>query len=88
MSKIKNRIEHLSDITAKMTKPVNIDITSNNEALVSGSKGVIEYNENRIKINCDNMIVGFCGNCLSITSLCVDEVLVTGEIIRIDFANC
>jgi len=88
MSKIKNRIEQLSDITAKITKPVSIDNTSNNEALISGSRGILEYNEERVKINCGNLIVGFCGNSLGITSLCVDEVLVTGEFIRIDFTNC
>lgn len=85
MSKIKNRI---SDITSKITKPVNIDITSNNEALINGSRGIIEYNEDAVKINCGNLIASFYGKGLGITSLCIDEVLVTGEIVRIDFADC
>ncbi|MEE1320807.1 MAG: YabP/YqfC family sporulation protein [Acutalibacteraceae bacterium] len=88
MSKIKNKIDRISDITAKITKPVNIDITSNNEALINGSRGIIEYNEEKVKINCGNHIVSFYGNGLGITSLCVDEVLITGELIRIDFADC
>ncbi len=88
MSRLKNKIERITDITEKLVKPVSIDITANNEALINGSKGVIEYTDERVKINCGNMIIGFYGNCLSITSLCVDEVLVTGEIIRIDFTNC
>ncbi len=87
MSKIKNKIDRISDITSKITKPLNIDITSNNEALINGSRGIIEYNEERVKINCGNLIVSFYGNGLSITSLCVDEVLVSGEILRIDFAD-
>ncbi len=88
MSRLKNKIERITDITEKWIKPVSIDIAANNEALINGSKGVIEYTDERVKINCGNMIIGFYGNCLSITSLCVDEVLVTGEIIRIDFTNC
>lgn len=87
MSVIKSRIEQISDITAKMTKPVTIDMTSNTEALISGSKGIIEYNEEKVKINCGNIIASFYGNSLGITSLCVDEVLVSGKIIRIDFAD-
>lgn len=65
-----------------------IDLISNKEATLCGCSGVVEYNEKSVKINCGNIIACFSGAELSIKALSVEELIVSGEIFRIEFSNC
>lgn len=65
-----------------------IDLISNKEATLCGCSGVVEYDENNVKINCGDIIACFSGTELSIKALSVEELIVSGEIVRIEFTNC
>lgn len=73
--------------TTKALNPATVDLISNKEALVCGCRGVIEYDENRVKLNCGDIIVCFQGMYLSIKALSIEEIIVRGEILKIEFSD-
>lgn len=62
-----------------------IDLMSNREALIEGCKGVVEYNEDYIRLNLGNMGVRFCGRSLQLRSMNEECVIVEGFIQSIEF---
>ena len=86
--KIKEKMNLLSDTAKNNLNPMTVDLISNKEALLNGCKGIIEYDESVVKVNCGHLIVSFEGSDLSIKALSVEEITVKGEIIKIEFSNC
>lgn len=65
-----------------------IDFLSNREVLIQDSKGIIEYNDNIIKINIGNNIIAkFKGRNLKIKSLSQKNLTVTGFITSMEFVT-
>lgn len=62
-----------------------IDIMSNREAIIEGCRGVLEYNEDYIRLNLGNMSVRFCGRALQLRSLSEESVIIEGFIQSIEF---
>lgn len=62
-----------------------IELMSNREALVDGCKGVVEYNEDFIRLNLGSMMVRFCGRSLQLRSMSEQSVVIEGFIQSIDF---
>ena len=58
------------------------------EAIVEGSRGVLEYKTNTVKINCGKYIVKFKGDNLSIRAPDAQEVIILGEILSMEFISC
>lgn len=57
------------------------------EVLVEGSKGILEYNTQKVRLNCGKCILKFCGDNLCIRALNVEEIIITGEILRFEFCD-
>lgn len=66
----------------------DISIISNREATVYGTKGVIEYRAELIRLNCGHIMLTVKGNCLCMSALSVEEVIIKGEITNLDFSSC
>ena len=49
-------------------------------------KEIVSFDDNKIIVDCEEMIVNIIGNNLVINRLLDDEVLVMGEILRIEFS--
>lgn len=64
-----------------------IELLSNREALVDGCKGVMEYNENFIRLNLGKMTVRFCGRNLQLRGMSEGNVVIEGFIQSIDFTT-
>lgn len=62
-----------------------IEIVSNREALIEGSKGIVEYSDTEIDINCGCFVLKFTGFDLTIKSLSVNCISVSGKIITMNF---
>ena len=58
------------------------------EATVEGSKGIIEYKPDIVRINCGRYILRFKGVNLSVKATTVDEISVSGEIVSFEFCSC
>lgn len=72
--------------TLKILSPT-IDISSNKEALICGCHGIIEYDEDLVRLDCDKLIISITGKDLCIRALSIEEISVSGEIIKIEFSN-
>ncbi|PWM39776.1 MAG: hypothetical protein DBX66_01530 [Clostridiales bacterium] len=72
---------------ASLNNMCQIELMSNREALVDGCKGVVEYNEDFIRLNLGNMTVRFCGRALQLRSMSEESVVIEGYIQSVDFIN-
>ena len=66
----------------------HIIFNSCKEAIIEGSKGIIEYKPETIRINCGKYILRFKGGNLSVKAPSCDEITVTGEIVSFEFCSC
>ena len=66
---------------------VHIEMNGNKEAVVDGVRGVLEYDENVIRLNTGKLIVRFTGSRLMIKTLSLNQALVCGSIMSVDFTN-
>lgn len=62
-----------------------IELLGNNEAVVEGCKGILEYDDTVIRISIHKMQVRFTGMDLTIKSLNSESVIIQGEISGIEF---
>ncbi|MBO5421651.1 MAG: YabP/YqfC family sporulation protein [Clostridia bacterium] len=64
-----------------------IEIISNCCALIDGCKGISEYSENKITLNLGKRNVSFQGNSLTIKSLSMEQAMVEGFIVNVEFTD-
>ena len=58
------------------------------EVIVEGSRGVLEYKTDIVRINCGKYIVKFKGVDLCIRAPDTEEVIISGEIVSMEFLSC
>ena len=66
----------------------HIIFNSTREAIIEGSKGIIEYKPDIVRINCGEYRLKFKGKNLSVLAPATDEITVRGEIITFEFSSC
>lgn len=62
-----------------------IEIISNNHAIIQGARGVLEYDQNMIRINSISKQIQFWGDNFTIEYLSNDCIEIHGEISKIEF---
>lgn len=65
--------------------PPTIELSSNKQATIEGSKGIIEYTDELIRINLADMEACFYGSNLTIGSLSQDSLEIKGNIERLEY---
>ena len=73
--------------SASLPNGVHIEMSGNREAVVDGCRGVVEYNENVIRLNTGKLIVRFTGSGLMIRTLQMNQAIVCGSILSVDFTS-
>lgn len=76
--------------TEKLRLPApepHIELLGNREIVVDGCKGVVEYDENLIKLNTGELVLGLTGADLLIKSFDCDMAIITGKIAEITFTT-
>lgn len=63
----------------------SIEVISNRSAVIQGTKGILEYNDDLIRISLDEFEVQFYGTKLSIQCLSQDSLEIKGTINRIEY---
>lgn len=63
-----------------------MEMLGNREAVVDGCKGILDYSEEKIKINLGNRAMCFSGSELCIKSLGREQAVISGNIYTIDFS--
>lgn len=62
-----------------------LQLSGNREAVVEGCQGILEYDENIIKLNTGKMSITFVGRGLQVKVLTHDSAVVAGFITGIEF---
>lgn len=84
---LKNKIAELSREEFSDYLLPHIIFNSCKEATVEGSRGVLEYKPNTVRVNCGKYILRFEGKNLCIKAPSSDEVIVSGEIFSFEFKS-
>ncbi len=82
--KQKNKSKLFSDIFADEPR---IELLGNREIIVEGCKGVVEYDENTIRLSLGENVLSLCGDDLVIKSFDSDIAVICGSICEISFAT-
>ena len=89
-----NSTEKLQSVVSKMQMPAgavpnctHFEMNSNREVIIEGCKGILQYDENIIRINTGKMVTSFFGRNLSIKCLTPDSLVVEGFIKSIEFVT-
>jgi len=87
-----NLSKTLSKAAEKMDIPVSaviktarISIDGNRQMVLEGHEGLLEYGDERIRINCRNLVVTVEGQGLLIRAMSPDGISLAGEIEKIEF---
>ena len=65
----------------------HIELDSNKEVKVEGCKGIIEYNNCIVKINCGKLVLKITGTSLCLNNLNSGLFSVSGEILSLEFST-
>ena len=71
--------------TGMLSEISHMELASNKEASIDGCSGVLEYDENLIRINLGKTSARFLGKNLTIKSLTKNNCIITGFITSIEF---
>lgn len=63
----------------------HIEISGNSEAVIQGCQGILEYNENCIRLNLGKRSVLFRGTDLVMKSYTIEQIIVEGSFAAIEF---
>lgn len=69
----------------ELESPVRMSICSNREVIFEGSRGILEYCENSVKLNTGAYIVAFTGRGLRILGMNESELTIRGYITSIEY---
>lgn len=67
------------------TEQPQFEFIGNREVVIEGSKGVIEYTENLIRINTSIGLVCFKGRNLNLKCITSSELIISGFILSVEF---
>lgn len=76
---------NIRKLTAPMQMPSHMEINGNQEVIVDGCSGVLEYNTDVVRIKTGKLVVRFTGRGLAIKCLTADSLVVTGYLTGIEF---
>ncbi|MGX8700149.1 YabP/YqfC family sporulation protein [Caproiciproducens sp.] len=76
---------NIRKLTSTMQMPTHMEINGNQEVIVDGCGGVLEYDTEAVRIKTGKLIVRFTGRGLVIKCLTADSLVVTGFLTGIEF---
>lgn len=79
------RKEHSSLIDSLSAMPFELNFVSNREVVIEGSKGVLLYSENIIKINTTSALLCFYGRGLNLKCISSTNLIISGFVEKVEF---
>ena len=86
MSEKKSRKRRFASLPPMSGAPC-IELTGNREVVLEGSRGVLEYTPETIRVNTVGMIVSFCGRELDLRCISPSALIIGGTITSIEFIS-
>lgn len=85
MMKEKNNLKIQS--SALSIKPPLIEIVDNREMSIEGSRGIVEYNDDIIRVNLGKKLISIKGRGLTLQNLSKTNLSIKGYIICVEFLS-
>jgi sporulation protein YqfC len=79
---LSNALELPKDIILDVAK---VTLIGSNNIAVENHKGILEYNEDQIRVNTSSGILTIHGSKLNIKSILQEEITITGEISSVNY---
>lgn len=84
--KIKETISNALELPKELILDVaKVTLVGNNSVTVENHKGILEYNEDQIRINTCGGVLIIIGSKLNIKSILQEEITITGEIKNVGY---
>ncbi|MBE6835243.1 MAG: hypothetical protein E7515_03210 [Ruminococcaceae bacterium] len=84
MSQKERTNERISKI--EQLRLCHIELEGNRELILDGCKGIVEYENERIKICTDTLMVAVTGDSLEIRTYTQDQIVIGGKILSVEFS--
>ncbi len=84
MAKEKNKKLKISDMSFDYSLP-ELQFSGNKEVVIEGSRGVLEYSQDKIRINTNSMVITFCGRNLNLRCISSSALIIDGFILNVEF---
>lgn len=76
---------HHSVIKSLFAQLPELMFRGNEEVVIEGSKGVVEYSEDVIRINTSMGLISFCGRALNLKCISPSQLIISGFITKLEF---
>lgn len=70
-----------------LSSAVRIELMGNKKAIISGCHGIVEYDDDLVRMQTGSGMIRFTGNTLSISNLTEDSAVVEGNILSLEFLS-
>lgn len=84
MSDEKLKKRRANDLPPMMHAPC-MEFSGNREVVLEGSRGVLEYSAETVRVNADGMIISFFGRGLDLRCISDAALIIGGFITRVEF---
>lgn len=86
--RIARKVENLLELpTGVLSGSSRMEVTDDQRVVVEGCRGILEYEEDIIRLHIACGVVRFCGQSLCLSCLTEDSALVTGRLLSIEFLH-
>ena len=68
-----------------MTGSCRIEVIANNNLLIENHRGILEYGDELMRINCGDLIIKVTGYDLELKTLNLNELSITGNILSLEY---
>ena len=73
-----------ADLPVSLNEP-SLEFLSNKEVTVEGSRGVLSYSEEQIRVNTEGMTLCFFGRNLNLKCISPSALVISGFILKLEF---
>ena len=88
MARVSRRVEEALELpTGSLSGMARVELTGNRRAVVEGCRGILEYEDDTIRLNTTSGIVRFICRDLGMSCLTEDSAVVTGCILSVEFLS-
>ncbi len=86
LGRAEQKVEQILELpVGAISSNARLEVLGNRQAIVEGCKGILEYDQEVIRLHTDTGILRFCGRNLSLNCLTEDSAVVSGYIMSIEF---
>lgn len=83
-----SEIARIADVSSEaLTSGFRVELFENTKLLIENHKGISEYTEEYVKINCGKLIMSVYGNGLTLVAMNDGGLSLSGDILSISFSN-